>query len=198
MNLPVENGVSLQGMKDPSLFMVPHDAICLAVCCDKEKHPNVMTLQCTYSDQPPGEIWLPIRHACLSNSLIKESREFVAAFPSEDFLYETDRVGCVSGRDEDQFAAYNLATNPAGTLVTPLLAACRLNVECRVVDVVQVSENRDRFVGEIVQVHAWPDCLQDNGALPDIDKCKPLVQRDDYYWTWGYKKKLEKFFYSAD
>lgn len=185
-------------MKDTSSFVVPYDAICLAVSCGKDKRPNVMTLQSTYPDQPPGRIWLGIRHACLSNSLIKESREFVAAFPSEDLLYETDRVGCVSGRDEDQFSIYKLATTPANVVTPPLLAACRLNIECKVVDVVQVSDNRDRFVGEIVQIHVWPDCVRTDGLLPDFDKCRPLVQKDGYYWTWGYEKKLEKFFYSAD
>ena len=100
----------------------------------KSKHPNVMTLRCADPEQPSGRIWLGIRHACFSNSLIKENREFVAAFPSEDLLYETDRV--VSGRDEDQFAIYKLATASAPVVTPPLLAACRLNIECRVVDVV--------------------------------------------------------------
>ena len=102
----------------------------------------------------------------------------------------------MSGREEDKFAIYRLATTPAGTLTTPLLAACRLNIECRVVDVVQVSDNRDRFVGEIVQIHAWPDCLHDDSGLPDIGTCRPLVQKEGHYWTWGYEKKLEKFYYS--
>jgi flavin reductase (DIM6/NTAB) family NADH-FMN oxidoreductase RutF len=178
-------------------FIVPYDAICLAVCCAKGKRPNVMTLQATSPDQPPGQIWLGIRHACFSSSIIKESREFVAAFPSEDLLYETDRVGCVSGRDQDKFVTCKLAALPADIVSTPLLAGCRLNIECRVTDVVQIAENRDRFVGEIVAIHARPDCLQADGTTPDIDKCKPLVQRHGHYWTWGYKQKLDKFFYTA-
>jgi flavin reductase (DIM6/NTAB) family NADH-FMN oxidoreductase RutF len=182
-------------MTDPSAFVVPSDAVALAVARARDGRANLMTCQHTSPKQPPGHVWLGIRHACLTNRLIKESGDFVVAFPSEDFLYETDVVGCVSGRDVDKFAEYGIAQRPAELVSAPLLCQCRLNLECRLVDTVEVSDIRDRFDGEIVRVHAPPECLAPDGG-PDLAKCRPLVQRDGHYWTWGYETRLKGFFHA--
>lgn len=183
-------------MSNESSFIVPHDAIVVAVCSGNDKRPNMMPLQSTEPEQPPGFIWLGIRLACHSNSLIKESGCFVAAFPSEDFMYETDRAGCVSGRDEDKFAKCNIDHTPGEVVSAPVLTKCRLNLECKLADIETIDEGRDRFVGEIVRIHVWPECANEAGD-PDLDKCRPLVQKDGTYWSWNYEKQLEKFYYTA-
>lgn len=183
-------------MSNESSFVVPPHAIVLAVCGANSKL-NMMPLQCTEPEQPPGFIWLGIRLACHSNSLIKEDGCFVAAFPSEEFLYETDRAGCTSGRDEDKFARYNIEHKPGEVVSTPVLTKCRLNLECKLADTVKIDEGRDRFVGEIVRIHVWPDCVNEQGE-PDLNKCKPIVQKDGVYWSWDYEKELEKFYYTNE
>jgi flavin reductase (DIM6/NTAB) family NADH-FMN oxidoreductase RutF len=187
----------MSDMTDTSSFVVPHHAIVLAVSMGNDGRPNLMPLEHSDPQQPPGTIWLGIRHACYSNRLIKECGCFVAAFPSEDFLYETDRAGCKTGRDKDKFARDNIETKPGEVVTAPLIARCRLNLECELAEVVQISDIRDRFVGRIVRIHVWPECANETGE-PDLDKCRPVVQKEGAYWSWNFGKRLQKFYYTSD
>lgn len=57
-----------------------------------------------------------------SYQLIKESGEFVINIPAKDFQKEYYYLGSKSGRDEDRFAALNLAWENGTKVNAPLLA----------------------------------------------------------------------------
>lgn len=100
--------------------------------------------------------------------LIKESQEFVINLPVKGFEKEYFYLGSKSGKNEDKFAALNLAWTEGTKVNAPLLDACPLSVECKVIDCIQTGDH-DLFVGSVEAVHCDETCLDENGN-PDFSK----------------------------
>jgi flavin reductase (DIM6/NTAB) family NADH-FMN oxidoreductase RutF len=66
----------------------------------------------------------------------------------------------------------------------PLINECPVNVECRVVEKVELPTNL-LFIGEVVGVHAEESILTD--GHPDPEKIKPFVlsMPDNHFWGLG-------------
>ena len=113
---------------------------------------------------------------------ILEAGEFSVNIPSKDMVAVTDYVGLVSARKTDKSGLFDIFYGQLKS--APLISECPVNVECRVVESVELPTNYC-FIGEVVGVHAAEDILT-QGA-PDPDKVKPFVlsMPDNRYWTLG-------------
>jgi flavin reductase (DIM6/NTAB) family NADH-FMN oxidoreductase RutF len=158
--------------KKPSTYLYPVPVV--LVTCGVEE-PNIITLAWvgTVCSDPPlvGIAVRPERH---SHHLIEEHGEFVVNIPGEDLLEATDRCGQLSGRDVDKFAATGLTPQPASEVKTPLIAECRVNMECKVRQKLELGAH-DLFLGEVVAVHVEEAYLDDAGRRVDYGKVKPFV-----------------------
>lgn len=100
--------------------------------------------------------------------LMKETGEFVINIPTKGFEKEYYYLGSKSGRDEDKFAALDLKWTEGSKVNAPLLDACPISVECKVVDCVRTGDH-DLFIGSIEAIHCDEAWLDDNGNI-DFNK----------------------------
>jgi flavin reductase (DIM6/NTAB) family NADH-FMN oxidoreductase RutF len=78
-----------------------------------------------------------------------------------------------SGKDQDKFAKAGFTPVESELVDAPYVAECPLILECKVIHTLEIGLHT-QFVGEIVDVKADPEVLDDQG-LPDIEKVKPMV-----------------------
>lgn len=142
-----------------------------------------------------------------NNVGIKENQTFSVNTPSADMVEITDYCGIQSGKKEDKSGIFEVFYGELET--APMIKEAPLNLECRVIHIVDTSEiakakmGHDIFIGEVVQAYADEKYL--TNGIPDMEKIKPLVlsqsrSKSRYYeigkeigvaWSIGnnYKKK---------
>jgi flavin reductase (DIM6/NTAB) family NADH-FMN oxidoreductase RutF len=104
------------------------------------------------SDEPPL-ILIGIQDKNFSREVIQKSGEFVLNVCSENQLHAVDKSRDLSGRNvEDKFIALELETIPAKHVQAPLVAGCHANVECKLVNKMEV-EGLYLFVGQALAAH---------------------------------------------
>ncbi len=112
-----------------------------------------------------------------NNVGIKENQTFSVNTPSADMVEITDYCGIKSGRREDKSEIFDVFYGELKT--APMIREAPLNLECKVIHVVDTSEianaknGHDIFIGEVVQAYAEEKYL--TNGMPDIEKIKPLV-----------------------
>ena len=113
---------------------------------------------------------------------ILDNGEFSINVPSSDMVGITDYSGLVSAKKTDKSELFSLFYGQLKA--APLIEECPLNVECRVVETVQLPTNY-LFIGEVVGVHAEESILTD--GHPDPEKIKPFVlsMPDNRFWGIG-------------
>lgn len=85
-----------------------------------------------------------------SRELIQKSGEFVVNVCSQNQLHAVDKSRDLSGRNvEDKFVALGLETLPAKHVQAPLVAGCHANVECKLVNTMEL-EGLYLFVGQVL------------------------------------------------
>lgn len=89
---------------------------------------------------------------------------FVINVPTKGFEKEYYYLGSKSGRDEDKFAALGLEWTEGTVVPAPLLNACPLSVECKVVDCVRTGDH-DLFIGSIEAIHCDESWLGADGNI---------------------------------
>jgi flavin reductase (DIM6/NTAB) family NADH-FMN oxidoreductase RutF len=100
-------------------------------------------------DDPPL-LLIGIQDGNYSREVIQKSGEFVLNVCSQNQLHAVDKSRNLSGRDvEDKFTALGLETLPAKHVQAPLVAGCHANVECKLVDEMEV-EGLYLFVGQVL------------------------------------------------
>lgn len=130
----------------------PEQVVC-ATCVDAEGRANIISLGwfMPTSFDPPMCV-ISVGHTRYSHSLIRESGEFVVAFPvdgqQDDVLY----CGSHSGCDVDKFAKSGFTAAPAKLVRAPLLEGCLVNLECLVRGELDTGDHTV-FAGEIVAAH---------------------------------------------
>ena len=104
------------------------------------------------SDDPPLLV-IGIQDKNFSREVIQQSGEFVVNVCSQNQLHAVDKSRDMSGRNvEDKFVALGLDTLPAKHVQAPLVAGCHANVECKLVNSMEV-EGLCLFVGKAVAAH---------------------------------------------
>ena len=131
--------------------------------------------------QPPL-IGISLGKIHYTNAGIQENREFSVNIPGVDMIKETDYCGIVSGKKIDKAKLFEVFYG--GLSHAPLIRQCPINMECRLVQTVELSSNQF-FIGEIVAAHADSQYLS-NGN-PDMTKLRPftLTMPDNNYWEVG-------------
>ena len=92
------------------------------------------------------------------NRGILDNQTFSINFPTTEMLAQVDYCGLVSGREVDKGALFEVFYGDLEN--TPLIMACPVNLECRVVKEFSI-QHRQVFVGEVVQTHVNTDLIQE-------------------------------------
>ena len=115
------------------------------------------------SDDPPLLV-IGIQDKNFSREVIQKSGEFVVNVCSQNQLHAVDKSRDLSGRDvEDKFVALGLETMPAKLVQAPLVAGCHANVECKLVNTLEL-EGLYLFVGQALASYV-DDQVQPVGRL---------------------------------
>ncbi len=115
------------------------------------------------SDDPPL-LLIGIQDGNFSREVIQKSGEFVVNVCAQNQLQAVDKSRGLSGRTvEDKFAALGLETLPAKHVQAPLVAGCHANVECKLVNSMEL-EGLYLFVGQALASYL-DDQVQPVGRL---------------------------------
>src|SRR5215475_2678363 len=99
------------------------------------------------SDEPPLLV-VGIQDKNFSREIIQKSGEFVINVCSQKQLHAVDKSRDLSGRNvEDKFVSLGLDTLAAKHVQAPLVAGCHANVECKVVNQLEL-DGLYLFVGQ--------------------------------------------------
>jgi len=114
---------------------------------------------------------------------IKENKTFSVNIPSFEMLKETDYCGIVSGKSVDKAALFENFYGKLGT--APMIQECPVNMECKLIHIVEFLPDHDVFIGEIVETYSDEKCLT-NGVV-DFARVQPIlfVGTDASYWKLG-------------
>ena len=117
-----------------------------------------------------------------TSSGISSNGTFSINLPGADLVEATDWCGLHSGKGTDKGKVFETF---AGELENaPMIKACRLTAECRLVKTVEFPVDTVYF-GEVVSVHVDESALKD--GTPDWSRIAPLLFTfpDKGYWTLG-------------
>ncbi|MBI5199308.1 MAG: flavin reductase family protein [Nitrospirae bacterium] len=155
----------------PSTYIYPAPVMLIS-SRGRDGKPNIATISwggVLCSDPPMVGISVrPKRH---TNSLIKETMEFVLNIPSKNQLKETDYCGSVSGRDSDKFLTSGFTSMEADTVKAPLIKECPINLECQVRQIINLGSH-DLFIAEVVSAHVDEEIL--DGERINMEKLSPV------------------------
>ena len=126
------------------------DEVVLAITRSKDGRINLMAIGwvCIVSDEPPMFL-LGIDDPAYTLELIRESKEFVIAYPSRSMAKETLYCGTTHGHNIDKGKISGLKFEPASTVDVPLLSDAVANFECKLVTEYRPG-NCPLVVGEVV------------------------------------------------
>lgn len=120
---------------------------------------------------------------------IDVKKEFTVAFATEDTCLISDYFGLASGNDTDKIEATGVTVKKAEKVDAPVIEEYPVTLECKVIHVdYDPNVDRVKYVGEIVNVQADEEVLDENGKI-SVPKLNPIVYDSaarDYY-TLGKK-----------
>ena len=121
----------------------------------------------------PPCIAVSLREERHSYASILARRAFTISVPSVRYAAEADFFGIASGKDTDKFAATGLTAVRSELVDAPYVGEFPLILECTLLRTVSLGMHT-QFIGEIVDVKAEEDVLDDKG-YPDAGKVQPLI-----------------------
>lgn len=134
------------------------EQVAIAVVRDLQGRYNPITLGWVMpaSMQPPM-LAMAIGRNRYTAEALRQSREFVLAFPAESQAEAAKYFGSHSGRDTNKFSAVRCETERAHKVDSRLLTDAVANFECKLVREVESGDHLI-FIGEVVacHVHANP------------------------------------------
>jgi len=144
---------------------------------------NFMALDwLTRVNYQPAMLGICVNRGHASNAAIRQTGEFSVNIPTVDMVAVTDYCGIVSGNKEDKSKLFEVFYGELRS--APLITACPLNIECKLVQTVDLPTNT-LFVGEIRNIYSEEKYLE-NGK-PDVKKVRPflLTMPDNRFWSVG-------------
>ncbi|HZU87040.1 MAG TPA: flavin reductase family protein [Anaerolineaceae bacterium] len=134
----------------------------------------------------PPLVYVSSSRAHYTNQGIVEHAAFSLNFPNTAMMALADYCGIVSGREVDKGILFDIFYGEL--LGAPMIAACPLNLECKVVHEFSI-QHRQVFVGEVVQAHAseeYTEVRDGNRALLDLTRLDPILYAlDNRYYSIG-------------
>jgi flavin reductase (DIM6/NTAB) family NADH-FMN oxidoreductase RutF len=129
------------------------EQVAIAIARDKEGKYNPITLGwCMNTSIKPPLLAISIGKTRYSLGLVRNAKEFVIAFPSQEQAKESVFYGTHSGRDMDKIQTFGGKTEPAKKIDCVLLSEAVANFECRLAGELDTGDHVI-FVGEVVASH---------------------------------------------
>lgn len=153
----------------PSTLLFPMPAVLVGT--EVEGKANFMTVAwCGIVCYEPPAVAVAIRKERYTLDGITTHGAFSVNVPKADMAKLVDYCGLHSGRKHDKSGLFQTS---GGMLEgVPIIDACPLNLECRVIHRLDLGSHT-LVVGEIIETYVSPECL--TGKTIDPAKVDPLV-----------------------
>ena len=137
----------------------------LVSCRGKDGDENALVVgYCGNCSFDPPMIMMGIVPSRYSHHLVKESGCFVVNIPEKSYEDTFKYLGTVSKRDCDKLKEKNVKLEEGKVVNAPILADCRINVECTVVDSIKTGSH-EMFIGKVEYVHADESLVDEEGNI---------------------------------
>ena len=144
--------------------------------------PNVMAAEWTFQvSYRPMRLAVLVHPRDATHDNLRESREFGANFLSEEQTSLANLAGHYTGREVNKLTSEIFRTYPAKKIRAPMVSGCFVNMECKVVEVLETGDHT-MFLGEVVEVQFDPEM-------------KPLLYSQRRYWDRGPLIEKKPFIY---
>jgi len=130
----------------------------------------------------PAMLGICVNKVNATHDAIIDTGEYSINIPGTDMVAITDYTGMVSGKRTDKSALFEVFYGDLQA--APMIQACPLNIECKVVQTVDLPTN-SFFIAEIINIYCNEEVMTD--SVPDIAKIKPFVltMPDNRFWDIG-------------
>lgn len=122
----------------------------------------------------PATIAMGLRKTRHTLEMIRLTGEFTVNVPDTSLAAAVDYCGTTPGRGRNKFAEAGLTLADAAVVKTPIIAECPFNLECRVMQEVEVGEYV-LVLGEVVEAHADERVVRPGTDLVEMDALDPLI-----------------------
>lgn len=166
---------------DKSLFCLPWTQTLLGSHVSGKV--NFMALDwLTRVNYQPAMIGICVNKGHATNEAVRTTGEFSVNVPSADMVAVTDYCGIASAKNADKSALFEVFYGELKA--APLIKDCPLNIECRLVQAVDLPTNTF-FIGEIRNIYSEERFMTD--GKPDPKKMRPflLTMPDNRFWAIG-------------
>ncbi len=179
----------------PRAIMYPAPAVIVSAYNENGKADACTLAFATMCSHKPPCVMIAINTTAKRKTLkdILETREFVLGFPSIDQIAEADYLGMFSGHDEDKLENISWTTKKGDNVNAPVINELKVSVECKVINVVDDVGSHTQITGEIVNILADEDVLDDNGRI-SMELVDPIVYDDVLYDYFEIGKKKSDAF----
>jgi len=179
----------------PRAIMYPAPAVIVSSYDENGKADACTLAFATMCSHKPPCVMIAINTTAKRKTLkdILETREFVLGFPSIDQIAEADYLGMFSGHDEDKLENISWTTKKGDNVNAPVINELKVSVECKVINVVDDVGSHTQITGEIVNILADEDVLDDNGRI-SMELVDPIVYDDVLYDYFEIGKKKSDAF----
>lgn len=129
------------------------EPVILVTTRSREGRPNAMAVGWVMpASLEPLMFALGIDDEAYTYQLIKDTGQFVVAFPHEKMGKETLLVGTVHGHKRDKITEAGLAAQEASVVKAPLIADAVANFECELVEITRPGDC-PIIIGKVVAAH---------------------------------------------
>ncbi len=149
-----------------------------------QEKPNFMPLAwVSIVENKPPMISISAHQSHYTNKGVKANKTFSVNFVSEEMVKIADYCGIKSGKETDKSQLFEVFFGDLKS--APMIQDAPINLECKVVQHIDLKKGHDIFLGEIVNAYAEEKYL--TNGIPDVKKFKPLVfsMNDNNYWKIG-------------
>ncbi|MDA3937304.1 MAG: flavin reductase family protein [Actinomycetota bacterium] len=172
----------------PQRRMYPMPAV-LVVSGTGDRASMLTVVWVTLAGSKPPALALVVGRRHHTLELIRECGEFTVNIPSTAIATQVDYCGMVSGRDHDKVAESGLTFAPSNTVGPPVIQECPYNIECRLMQEIELPTGSLMLIGEIVDTQADESVLNADGTAADVALIDPIVYASGNreYWSMGEK-----------
>jgi flavin reductase (DIM6/NTAB) family NADH-FMN oxidoreductase RutF len=127
---------------------------------------NIITIAAVsfFSFEPPM-VMIGIVPSRYTFELIQKSEDYTINIPTEELLPAIKICGSKSGRDIDKWEIASLTPMKASQVSSLMIQECPVNLECKIVDRIDLDGTHVWFVGEIVLAHVHEGYDRSNALI---------------------------------
>ncbi len=154
----------------PTTYLCPMPAVLIGAMVDDR--PNYMVAAyCGLVQHDPPMIALSLAKTHYTNAGIRKSGAFSVNVATPELAERLDHCGIVSGRTDDKSGCFTAFYGSLGN--APMAAECPLNLECRLIQIVDFLGTNELFIAEIVGTYVNSDLVTDGHI--DVARLDPLI-----------------------